>query len=777
MRTLKWSSKILTGSALAVLLYTHAASAIELGAITLKSAASEPLVAEIAVTDVNGIDSSALEAQLASAEAFEQAGINREDYLALLDVSVTINAANNAIIKLTSEMPLDQPSIDILLQLQSPSETVLRRYLLSLGESAGIPINRRKQQLNASQHLVVVGDTLWNVSKRNRPRGLTILQTMDALYSQNPQAFVNGNANEMKEGAILRLPSTGDISQEVGDIVARQIGLVEEAEQQVAAPESMAKVEEVTADENVVPETDNQTPTIADANINDVAVDLKASDDSVETTELIVEDQPQVMVEQQASATELEQSKVAERLAVIDNKLLSTEDGISRTELENNELRERMALLEAQADTLVTSENLADQQQSDADTAAITVGFTFADLQAQLQRQPWYLWSGVALIVLVLGLLMRRPKSKTSGDSEEGSEAELPDDDQDYHYESSVDTGADLLVESQDGLKLNPEDELFDESDKEIFSEEDADVSPEIFDSMVEAAAEADVYLSLGNVDQAINILQQARAADANDNASRLKLMEILFREGRKDELQAIFLEIELAGDDIITAMAADIISSEQKAGSAMVGQAGEDTEVTPEEPSAEQEPSAEREPSAEIENSPVAAIAQQVEQSSELSQQDDDKVIDELAESVLDEDFLDDSFMDGGIFAEVSPASEPQPLEDDTRAMEDSASFEDLEPVQPREEVNLPGVDALQESMGAEADALADIAANLDQFENLEDIGEINSVEVKLDLAATYIEMGDPDGARDILTEIIEEADEADRIRARAMLDSIVTE
>jgi pilus assembly protein FimV len=78
---------------------------------------------------------------------------------------------------------------------------------------------------------------------------------------------------------------------------------------------------------------------------------------------------------------------------------------------------------------------------------------------------------------------------------------------------------------------------------------------------------------------------------------------------------------------------------------------------------------------------------------------------------------------------------------------------------------------------MGAEADALADIAANLDQFENLEDVGEINSVEVKLDLAATYIEMGDPDGARDILTEIIEEADEADRIRARAVLDSIGTD
>ncbi|MAE03135.1 MAG: hypothetical protein CMK25_02645, partial [Porticoccaceae bacterium] len=442
MIIVKWSSKILTGSALAVLLYTHAVSAIELGAITLRSTAAEPLVAEIAVTDVNGIDNGALEVQLASPEAFEQAGINREDYLTQLDLSVTVNAADNAIIKLTSDTPLDRSNIDILVQLQSPSETVLRRYLLSLEGAGNTSINGRKQQRNANQHLVVVGDTLWNVSKRNRPRGLTILQTMDALYSQNPQAFVNGNANEMKEGAILRLPSTGDISQEVGDIVARQIGLVEDAERQTVAPESVAKVEDVTADENVVPETDNQTTASVDASIDasidNSAVTSMASDDSITSTELVAVDQPEAMAEQQASATEVEQSKVAERLAAIDNELLSTEDEISRSELENNELRERMALLEAQADTSATSENPTDQQQSDADATATTTGFTFADLQAQLARQSWYLWSGLALIVLVLGLLLRRPTSKSGDDSEAESESELPDDDQDYHHESSV---------------------------------------------------------------------------------------------------------------------------------------------------------------------------------------------------------------------------------------------------------------------------------------------------------------------------------------------------
>jgi pilus assembly protein FimV len=142
----------------------------------------------------------------------------------------------------------------------------------------------------------------------------------------------------------------------------------------------------------------------------------------------------------------------------------------------------------------------------------------------------------------------------------------------------------------------------------------------------------------------------------------------------------------------------------------------------------------------------------------------------------VLDEDFLDDSFMDGGIFANVSPATEPKPLEDDGSAVEGSADFENVQPASPQEDQSLPGADELQKPIGAEADALADITANLDQFEDLEDMDEINSIDVKLDLAATYIEMGDADGAREILLEIIEEADEADKARAQAVLDSIGT-
>ena len=50
----------------------------------------------------------------------------------------------------------------------------------------------------------------------------------------------------------------------------------------------------------------------------------------------------------------------------------------------------------------------------------------------------------------------------------------------------------------------------------------------------------------------------------------------------------------------------------------------------------------------------------------------------------------------------------------------------------------------------------------------------ELDEVGTKLDLARAYIDMGDPDGARSILEEVVEEGDEAQQQEARELLDSL---
>jgi len=130
------------------------------------------------------------------------------------------------------------------------------------------------------------------------------------------------------------------------------------------------------------------------------------------------------------------------------------------------------------------------------------------------------------------------------------------------------------------------------------------------------------------------------------------------------------------------------------------------------------------------------------------------------LAESLLDEDFLDDSFMDGGIFADVGEVKKPK---------------ENPQPEDLGLEVNieeLPGAAELENSMGDEV--IAEFMASLDDFEGVDDVEELNSVDVKMDLATTFIEMGDTAGAREILNEIIGEADEEGQAKAKTLLASI---
>lgn len=73
------------------------------------------------------------------------------------------------------------------------------------------------------------------------------------------------------------------------------------------------------------------------------------------------------------------------------------------------------------------------------------------------------------------------------------------------------------------------------------------------------------------------------------------------------------------------------------------------------------------------------------------------------------------------------------------------------------------PGPDTAADGYGYEAGDTREMAP-----------AEMNEVGTKLDLARAYIDMGDPDGARSILGEVLEEGDEAQREEARELLDNL---
>ena len=88
---------------------------------------------------------------------------------------------------------------------------------------------------------------------------------------------------------------------------------------------------------------------------------------------------------------------------------------------------------------------------------------------------------------------------------------------------------------------------------------------------------------------------------------------------------------------------------------------------------------------------------------------------------------------------------------------------------------LQLPGGEDLDDMLtDFTADSPAASEGAAEAFSALDDINSLDSADIKLDLANTYIEMGDPEGAREILEELLGEADEKGKAKAQSLLDSL---
>ena len=80
------------------------------------------------------------------------------------------------------------------------------------------------------EYKVTDGDTLWNLSKRISTNGITIWQTMDAIYIGNPSAFLGEDAGKIIIKSVVKLPTFNEVSIQTGNFVAKTLGLEINAE-------------------------------------------------------------------------------------------------------------------------------------------------------------------------------------------------------------------------------------------------------------------------------------------------------------------------------------------------------------------------------------------------------------------------------------------------------------------------------------------------------------------------------------------------------------------
>ena len=743
------------------------AFAVGLGEITVNSSLNEPFAARVQIINSGDLEDNQILVSLASAEAFERAGMSRDFFLSRLQFSTGRDSSNQRIINIVTQQPVVEPYLDFLVQLQWPEGRVMRAYTtlldLPIYKDQLSPVvvtppmaSSRADQpdaedtssadqvaLSGDQHQVIVGDTLWNVAKRLRPRGTTILQTMDSLYEQNATAFAGGDANRLMEGAVLRLPSRDEISEQAGDRVASQIGLVALLEQAAVNDD----IEIIYSDEY---DSESSPQDKADT---DARLQLVSGSDQASENKVVADGEDQADSGSRSDSAGLVDSSAADVTQQLSSDLAVANDEVNKVQLENTELRERLVLLEAQVAAMAALVDQA-QKQADIDRRAFEQAKSESDLSASLLAVPVYFWGALIALILLLAVLLMRRSSASRRDDEALDDLSVGSYES-YDKGAPSNATAAATLHELDDLELDPDDDLFDESDAEIFDTAEETVNEEVFDMMVEAVAEAEVYLSLGNTPQAIAVLEDARGQNPADASSRLKLMEILFREGRKEELGPLYEEILLTEDSAAIEMAA-IIAGPQSGSVTSFEEGASDLDLNSRE--SESESSGSQPP--ELEDLGFSDVELQAFELEDL----DMDTLDIQDFDIEGKDSPQEStvlqFPDGGeltsdpdeMFADFD--EEPSANEEPSADIEPSA---DKEP------------SANKEPSASDEDAPA-----AEEFSALDDIDSLDAVDIKLDLAKTYIEMGDPEGAKEILEELLGEADEEGKAKAQTLLDTL---
>ncbi|KAE9648076.1 FimV/HubP family polar landmark protein [Pseudomonas sp. PB106] len=107
--------------------YSTASMALGLGDITVHSALNQPLKADIALQDVGALSPNDLSVNLATADEFGRAGVERVFFLNDLKFTPILHGKRQ-MIRVTSSKPVNEPFLNFLVELNQPNGRLLREY-------------------------------------------------------------------------------------------------------------------------------------------------------------------------------------------------------------------------------------------------------------------------------------------------------------------------------------------------------------------------------------------------------------------------------------------------------------------------------------------------------------------------------------------------------------------------------------------------------------------------------------------------------------------------
>ncbi len=223
------------------------ANAAGLGKITVLSPLGQPLRAEVELT-ASREELSSLSARLASHEAFKQAGIEFVPALSSIKLVIDKRASGQSVIRMTTDRPINEPFLDLLIELNWTAGRLVREYTFLLDPApevlarkpAAAPADKRdaaqpspvpppkqpevrapapqddkspakppegaRQAGDSQGREVKKGEYLRKIAAETQHSGVSLDQMLVAIFRSNKDAFINDNIHRLKAGKILEIP-------------------------------------------------------------------------------------------------------------------------------------------------------------------------------------------------------------------------------------------------------------------------------------------------------------------------------------------------------------------------------------------------------------------------------------------------------------------------------------------------------------------------------------------------------------------------------------------
>ena len=846
--------------AVLVMLLPAVSYALGLGNIVMNSALNQPLDAEIELLSVEKGDLDNLSVRLGSTEDFDRVGVIREHFYTQIKFEVSKKPDGTPYVKLSTTNPVTEPFMDFVVEARWDRGRILREFTVLvdppvLSQEAAPPVQQAAVAAPAPVTTTVTSqptmirqpaqpapmreradlspvmnrgeltygpvkykDTLYEIADAMRPEGVTTNQMMLALARSNPQAFYNGNINQLKAGFVLRIEDQAQLAALTvaeADVEVNRQHLEWEARksgklvrQTAEAPTGgrvargeIPKFEEGTEQARVklvAPGTEGAGSGASDEEVGRLRQDLLLAAEALDANKQETDELKVRMAEME------EQLEAMQRLIMLkDDEMLALQKQLTKEIAEGT----AEATPEAAMAEMPEGEKPADAMaEKPAAEAAAKPADKLKPKKTKpakpapapgLLDDPMVMYGGIgAVLLLVIGLLVYRKRKMSDGFEEsilnvgEGGKA------------GELGATASSMEESSESTMVS-DFAMSEMSGMSGMTGEGADVDP---------VSEADVYLAYGRHQQAEDILNEALAKEPERNDVKLKLLEVFFAAKNKEAFEQGAQELHDAlGDESdpiwekAVTMGSQLCPNNELFG-------GVSTESLKEDLAGDQ--GGDEDDLMDFDFDLDSVSGESTEDTGGSSDIDDvfaeieaATTEESVAEAAAEEDTSLDLDMDLDVGADTAgePVAEEEAKSDDNSLDFDVSSMDfDLDAGSAEsatEEAAPAAEEALDMDFGGlemEADASAetetadtgglemetsaeDMAAELDDLlgndidELTEDaFGEVDEVGTKLDLAKAYVDMGDSDGARSILDEVMEEGDDNQKAQAKELLGQI---